>query len=51
MRFYQPQKGEILFNGMDYKDINIHHLRSIFGVVRQEPDLFNGTIEYNIKYN
>ena len=51
MRFYDPQQGTILFNGFDIKKVNIQYLRSKFGTVRQEPSLFNGTINYNIKYN
>lgn len=36
---------------MDIKDYDIHYLRSCFGVVSQEPTLFNETIGFNIKYN
>merc|ERR1712226_1514767 len=31
--------------------IDIHNLRSLFGLVAQEPYLFNNTLRYNIKYN
>ena len=51
LRFYDPQKGEILIDGTNIKDLDVHYLRSIFGIVRQEPALFNGTIGYNLKYN
>ena len=51
LRFYDIQKGQILFDDFDIRTIDIKHLRSIFGRVSQEPSLFNGTIEYNIKYN
>lgn len=40
-----------MFNGYDIKTLDLKHLRSLFGVVNQEPFLFNGNIEYNIKYN
>ena len=50
-RFYEPDKGSILIDGIDIKDYDIHHLRASLGVVSQEPVLFNETIEYNIKYN
>jgi len=51
LRFYDPQKGQILIDGVNIKDMDIAYLRTIFGIVRQEPTLFNGTIEYNVKYN
>ena len=50
-RFYDPQEGEILVDGVDIKKIDLDHLRKSFGMVSQEPVLFNSTIEYNIKYN
>lgn len=51
LRFYDPQKGSILIDGINIKAIELDHLRSLFGIVRQEPTLFNGTIEHNIRYN
>jgi ABC-type multidrug transport system fused ATPase/permease subunit len=51
LRFYDPQRGTILIDGVNIKDMDIGYLRAIFGIVRQEPTLFNGTIEYNVKYN
>lgn len=50
-RFYFPSKGKITIGGVDIKDFDIHYLRSLFGVVSQEPVLFNGTFAENIKYN
>lgn len=44
-RFYEPSKGQILVDGVDIKDYDIHYLRSCFGVVSQEPVLFNGTFK------
>jgi len=49
-RFYDVDKGEILIDGVNIKQYDLKHLRGIYGVVSQEPVLFNGTIEYNIKY-
>ena len=49
-RFYDPDQGEILIDGVNIKQYDLKYLRSCFGVVSQEPVLFNGTIEYNIKY-
>jgi len=48
-RFYDPDKGEIFIDGVNIKDYDLKYLRSCYGVVSQEPVLFNGTIEYNIK--
>ena len=49
-RFYDVDQGEILIDGINIKDYDLTHLRRTYGVVSQEPVLFNGTIEYNIKY-
>ena len=51
MRFYNPTKGEIFIDGYEIRTINLHHLRSFFGLIKQEPEIFNGSIGYNIKYN
>jgi subfamily B ATP-binding cassette protein MsbA len=40
-----------LIDEVDIKDYDIHYLRSCFGVVSQEPVLFNGSFKYNIIYN
>ena len=50
-RFYLPAKGTISIDGIDIKDYDIHYLRSQFGVVSQEPALFNASFRENIKYN
>lgn len=50
-RFYDPQEGEVLIDGVNIKRYDLRHLRESYGVVSQEPVLFNGTIEYNIKYS
>lgn len=49
-RFYDPDRGEILIDGVNIKMYDLQHLRRSFGVVSQEPVLFNGSIQYNIKY-
>jgi len=49
LRFYDVDQGEILIDGVPIKKYDLRHLRRSFGVVSQEPTLFNGTIEYNIK--
>ena len=48
-RFYDVDQGEILIDGVNIKKYDLKHLRESYGVVSQEPVLFNGTIEYNIK--
>jgi len=50
-RFYLPESGTITIDGVDIKDFDIHYLRSKFGVVSQEPVLFNISFRENIKYN
>jgi ATP-binding cassette subfamily B (MDR/TAP) protein 1 len=50
MRFYDIQGGQILIDGRDIKEYDINHLRTSFGYVSQEPTLFNGSVEFNIKY-
>ncbi len=48
MRFYDAQKGEILIDNINIKNISISSLRSRIGYVPQEPYLFPGTILENI---
>lgn len=49
-RFYEPTKGEISIDGINYKERSIHWLHSNLGYVLQSPHLFSGTIKDNIKY-
>jgi ABC-type multidrug transport system fused ATPase/permease subunit len=49
-RFYDPDQGEILLDGYDIRSINLKWLRSNISVVSQEPVLFFGTIEDNIRF-
>lgn len=50
MRFFDPTKGKILIDGVDIRKFKKSTLRDFFGVVPQEPVLFNNTISYNIAY-
>jgi ATP-binding cassette subfamily B (MDR/TAP) protein 1 len=50
MRFYDPDHGQILFDGVDIKEINLHDLRTAISLVMQEPIIFNYTILENILY-
>ncbi|MCC5925235.1 MAG: ABC transporter ATP-binding protein [Bacteroidetes bacterium] len=47
-RFYDIQKGQILIDDVDIKNISLHELRSSFGLVLQENALFSGSILQNI---
>lgn len=49
-RFYDPDKGNILVDGQNVKDVQLRSLRSQIGMVLQEPFLFNGTVRENIAY-
>jgi ATP-binding cassette subfamily B protein len=49
LRFYDVRKGAILVGGRDVRDWPVNELRRQFGVVLQDPYLFSGTIESNIR--
>ncbi len=49
LRFYDVQRGAITIDGVDLKDMDLTHLRRRFGVVLQDPFLFTGTVEGNIR--
>lgn len=49
-RFYDAQSGYVLIDGYDIKEFKRRDLNSLFGVVFQEPWLFNGTVRENIRY-
>jgi ATP-binding cassette subfamily B protein len=49
-RFYEPQRGEILLDGVEYRERSLHWYQSQLGVVLQTPHLFSGTIRENIRY-
>jgi ATP-binding cassette subfamily B multidrug efflux pump len=48
-RFYDPQRGRILVDGIDLRDLDQRELRRHLGLVLQDPFLFAGTIEHNIR--
>ena len=49
LRFYDVQRGVIRIDGVDVKEMGLTDLRRRFGVVLQDPFLFTGTIEGNIR--
>jgi ATP-binding cassette subfamily B multidrug efflux pump len=50
MRFYEINKGRILIDGIDIKDMKKEEVRSKFGMVLQDTWIFDGTVLENIKY-
>ena len=50
MRFYDPQKGRILIDGIDIRQLDLKTYRRQIGVVPQDPVLMKGTLAYNIGY-
>jgi ABC-type multidrug transport system fused ATPase/permease subunit len=49
-RFYDPQEGSILLDGVDIRTYTLSSLRSLMGIVSQHPVLFNDTIYNNIAF-
>ncbi len=49
LRFYDVQRGHVRIGGIDVRDFDLTELRRNFGVVLQDPHLFTGTIESNIR--
>lgn len=49
-RFYEPTSGQILINGIDYRQRSLKWLQSNLGMVLQQPYLFSGTVKENIRY-
>uniref|UniRef100_A0A8C5R9Z2 Bile salt export pump n=1 Tax=Leptobrachium leishanense TaxID=445787 RepID=A0A8C5R9Z2_9ANUR len=49
-RFYDPDEGMVTIDGHDVRTLNIQWLRSLIGIVEQEPVLFATTIAENIRF-
>ncbi|PNX76222.1 ABC transporter C family member 10-like protein [Trifolium pratense] len=47
-RLVEPTGGKIIVDGIDIGSIGLHDLRSRFGIIPQDPTLFNGTVRYNL---
>ena len=50
LRFYDPQAGSIVLDGVNISDMDLHDLRSRIGIVPQEPVIFSGSAMDNIRY-
>ncbi|KWT94961.1 ABC transporter ATP-binding protein [Candidatus Magnetominusculus xianensis] len=49
-RFYTPTKGRITIDGVDIREMDIHALRGLIGIVSQDIVLFNDTVRENIAF-
>jgi len=50
LRFYDPQAGRIVLDGVAISDLDLHDLRERIGIVPQEPVIFSGSAMDNIRY-
>ena len=50
MRFYDVDSGEVLLDGVNIKDYDLHSLRNVISMVMQEPIIFNYSILENVLY-
>ncbi len=50
LRFYDPSGGQLLLDGIDIRHLPIRPYRSLYGVVLQDPYLFNESIRTNMQY-
>lgn len=50
LRFYDPDAGRILLDGVDIRELKLEEYRRLFGIVAQENLLFNDTVAANIAY-
>jgi len=51
MRYYTPDEGVVLLNGKPLQDYTLESVREAIGFVSQEPFLFHGTVDENVRYN
>ena len=49
-RFYDPQRGRVLVDGIDVRDLELESLRRAVGIVSQDPFLFSATVRENIAF-
>ncbi len=51
MKFYEPDSGQILIDGVDTSQMKRHYVHSLFDIVLQDSWIFNGTVRDNIVFN
>jgi ATP-binding cassette, subfamily B, bacterial MsbA len=49
-RFYDPQRGSLSFDGIDFRNLRVDDVRRKVALVNQHTELFDNTISYNIRY-
>jgi ATP-binding cassette subfamily B protein/subfamily B ATP-binding cassette protein MsbA len=49
-RYYDPSEGEVQLDGVDFRKMKIEDIRSRIALVNQNTELFNETVQFNIKY-
>ncbi|SQD77264.1 ABC transporter transmembrane domain-containing protein [Moritella yayanosii] len=49
-RFYDPQRGEVLFNNININELELNEVRKRMGMVPQHPVLFSSDVWHNIRY-
>lgn len=49
LRFYDVRRGQIVLDGEDIRNLDLHALRQNFGIVLQDPFLFSGTLASNVR--
>ncbi|WP_084566942.1 ABC transporter transmembrane domain-containing protein [Congregibacter litoralis] len=49
-RFYDPQSGALLLDGIDLREMSLEQLRTHLAIVPQQPTLFSADVRYNIAY-
>ena len=50
LRYYDPQQGQVLLDGIPIQNLSLHDLRQRIGIVPQEPVLFSSSALENIRY-
>ena len=50
LRFYDPDQGQVLLDGQDIRDLPLRPYRALYGVVLQDPYLFNESVRTNMQY-
>ena len=50
LRLYDPTSGQVLINGIDARDLDLHDLRDRVGIVTQRVYIFNDTVAANVAY-